>query len=75
MGFKVGDKVKPTKELIENLSWSLSDNIKDGGTIIKEDPYGYRIKFYSGKVYVLSTCQLILSPVKNRQLLFDFMQD
>ena len=73
MKFRVGNKIKPTKELLRNLSKSLSGNIRDGGTIIGEKKYGYKIKFYSGKFYVLSTHQLILLPAKNEQLLFSFM--
>ncbi len=73
MKFRIGNRVKPTEVLLRNLSKPLSNDIKDGGIIIEERKYGYRIEFYSGKTYILDACQLVLLPAKNEQLLFNFM--
>ena len=70
--FKVGDKVKVTKEFLLILP-RLTDKVKNGGVIIKMFEDEAMVKFRSGYTPYIYLDSLELKLVKNQQLLFDFM--
>jgi len=77
MRFKKGDRVKPTRQLLSNLSClsSFVDGIKDGGIIDAIYPNEALVNFYSGHTYIIYLESLELEITKNQQLLFGFMDE
>ena len=70
--FVVGDKVKVTDTLLSKLPY-IANRLKGGGVIIKVLEGEAEVKFYSTHTYYISLSSLRLSPTKNQQLLFNFM--
>jgi len=73
MEFKVGDKIRVTEDFLLKLP-ELTDQVKDGGVIIKIFGVEARIRFYSGRTYNIFFSSLELKSVENQQLLFEFME-
>lgn len=73
MDFKVGNKVKVTKQLLLKLPHYFVGEVKNGGVItaIYSRTDEAQVSFYSGCTYNIFFRSLEL--VKNQQLEFDFM--
>ena len=73
MKFKVGDKVKVTKNFLLKLP-HFTDVVKGGGTVHHLHADEVCVNFYSGRTYHIFYSSLELKLVKNQQLLFEFME-
>lgn len=80
MKFRVGNKVKVTKEFLSQLSNPTTVKALQGiGTITGWAGTGncshyFRIKFINGTHHYLYGSNLELTPIKNQQLIFSFME-
>jgi len=72
MVFKIGDKVKVTKDFLLRLP-SYADRTKDGGIIVAIYSDEAEVYFHSGITYHIYFNSLELNITKNQQLLFNFM--